>query len=474
MQVKTRQEGEKRYSPCPTHYLSSVRYMNTITGDLYVTSPPTFRGGILADQMGLGKTLSMISLVASDFSLPIKGAPGLSPKVCRDAEYQPVNCTLIVVPPSLLNTWENQLHIHLRPASLRWRRHYGNQKLSQRSQLTSYHIILTTFQTVTSEWGRRQTMPSLLFSVTWHRVILDEAHYIRGRNSLSCQATCALEAGRRWAMTGTPIQNSLNDLAALLQFIRVYPYNDPKVFRTDITHLWKTKFEEVAVERLKNLLNSVCLRRSTSTLDLPGRTDMIRYLDFTPNERAKYDAAQNQARTVLDNILTAESSLSGSYLTCLQRINALRLICNIGLASPRSSVLNEQPNDGLWSTTLAHEAFYALAGFGNALCSTCSLDMNIPDSDSTEIENRSLVYISKCARLLCRGCFRKKQLTDLPPKSWCGHSPACPVEVLTDMHAMDSAILSTTNSVNSSDFFSTKIKALTGDIESLRDTKRYT
>ena len=242
--------------------------------------------------MGLGKTLSMISLIASGLKTSPQAPSRPDSNIHCDAEYQPVQCTLIVVPPSLIHIWENQLSTHLRSASLKWRRHYGNQKLTQRSQFTSYHIIITTFQTLASEWRRRHTIQSLLFSVTWHRVVLDEAHYIRDRNSVSCQAVCALEAGRRWAMTGTPIQNSLTDLTALLQFLRVHPYSDPKTFKSDITGLWKTKSEESAVERLKNLINSICIRRSTSTLDLPERTDTIHYLNFLPKERAKYDAAR--------------------------------------------------------------------------------------------------------------------------------------------------------------------------------------
>ncbi|CAN9402286.1 unnamed protein product [Alternaria alternata] len=70
------------------------------------------------------------------------------------------------------------------------------------------------------------------------------------------RAICDLESTSRWAVTGTPIQNNLSDLSALLKFVRAFPYDDPKRFTMDISLLWKSGEDEEAVKRLKHLSRS--------------------------------------------------------------------------------------------------------------------------------------------------------------------------------------------------------------------------
>ena len=73
--------------------------MNTITGETQSEPPPAFRGGILADSMGLGKTLSMISLIASDSHLWAEEASAQGVTPSYGVAFQPIRCTLIIVPP---------------------------------------------------------------------------------------------------------------------------------------------------------------------------------------------------------------------------------------------------------------------------------------------------------------------------------------------------------------------------------------
>ena len=102
-------------------------------------------------------------------------------------------------------------------------------------------------------------------------------------------AICALDSVSRWAVTGTPIQNRLSDLATLLKFIRVHPYTDLKRFDADISRLWKFGEDEEAVKRLKHLSACLLLRRAKGTINLPPRRDMQCPVDFTREERAIYD-----------------------------------------------------------------------------------------------------------------------------------------------------------------------------------------
>lgn len=78
-----------------------------------------------------------------------------------------------------------------------------------------------------------------LLSYPWHRVILDEAHCIKNPTTLVSRACCALQAERRWCVTGTPIQNSLQDIYALLKFLRHEPWSESAFWKTAITNCGK-------------------------------------------------------------------------------------------------------------------------------------------------------------------------------------------------------------------------------------------
>jgi SNF2 family DNA or RNA helicase len=164
-------------------------------------------------------------------------------------------------------------------------------------------------------------------------VLIDAAHFIRNGNSQMARAICELDSIYRWAVTGTPIQNRLSDLASLLKFIRVYPYNDSKCFDNDISRLWKSGEDDEAVKRLKWLSACLLLRRPKGTINIPSRRDVKCAVDFSAAERAVYDKVLQQTITrIYDALLqNSEVSRSGVYINVLQQIESLRLVCDLGL-----------------------------------------------------------------------------------------------------------------------------------------------
>src|SRR5437016_621402 len=103
------------------------------------------------------------------------------------------------------------------------------------------------------------------------------------------KAVCALDASARWAATGTPIQNKIGDLAALLKFIRAHPYTEIRQFDADIGSMWKSGYIEEAVARLRKLSAGLILRRPRTVIELPPRTDLKFPVEFSPPERELYE-----------------------------------------------------------------------------------------------------------------------------------------------------------------------------------------
>ncbi|VZI02344.1 unnamed protein product, partial [Fusarium fujikuroi] len=152
-------------------YGNESYFYNTVSGAVQVEQPPQFYGGIVADPMGLGKTLSMIALVACDVraeDIEPSSLPGVDIEVSSGK-------TLIIVPAPLMGSWEEQLQRHCFPNSLPWRCHHNQSRLRVASDLDQVAIVLTTYHTVMTEWKKgKETDQSIIFSTKWKRVILDE------------------------------------------------------------------------------------------------------------------------------------------------------------------------------------------------------------------------------------------------------------------------------------------------------------
>jgi DNA repair protein RAD5 len=253
-----------------THPLWQRRYLATYdqkgTKCFYVqplfgmatSSPPQppqpCRGGILADSMGLGKTVMLLALIC---------------KVKEQEEKDKHGTTLVVAPLSLLAQWEEELESK---TSLSYRVHYGDKKLDD---YNGVDVVVTTYGSLQGElqvyMKKRQADADLefsgLLSFGWKRVILDEAHCIKNAATGASKACCMLQAERRWCVSGTIIQNTLDDAFALLKFLRHEPWCEHGFWKAAIG---KVEDREVALDRLKRVLQPIMLRRTKATLDKDG------------------------------------------------------------------------------------------------------------------------------------------------------------------------------------------------------------
>ncbi|KAI0876954.1 SNF2 family N-terminal domain-containing protein [Hypoxylon argillaceum] len=390
-------------------------FINLISSSHQSKEPPQFLGGIIADPMGLGKTLTMIALVATD----LQRVEFTNNEIAED---EASSTTLIVVPPPLIDTWEEQLTHHVTQGQLTWCRHHGKSRLMDSLETQSVNIVLTTYHTVSAEWkGGSKSDQSILFSTRWKRVVLDEAHFIRNTGSRMAKAICDLPSDMRWAVTGTPIQNRLSDLAALLKFLRVYPYDDVRRFDADITHLWKSRQAEEAVRRLKILSQCLILRRPKATINLPLRTDLRYPVHFTPDERALYEDIKTQTITTM-----REASRSAPrFVNVIQQINLMRLICNLGLHYSFQHEHNPAPNYNLpetsdWERT-AQQTFKFRCETNTVTCELCGLSTNVTETLLEDSGATSKPLFSQCLRFFCSDCTQSPRRG--ARKISCGHAP---------------------------------------------------
>ena len=177
------------------HQTEGVQWLLDIERDGKQLGNQTIRSGILADEMGLGKTIQMLGLCLENFK----------------------SHTLIVLPRALLEQWESTIYTTLGHSALVY--HGTGKRGVGVAELSGAPIVLTTYGQVAQlsekpvkgkplKYGR-------LHSITWNRVIFDEAHHLRNRNTRNHKAAVALKSESKWLVTGTPIQNSVTDFYGL-------------------------------------------------------------------------------------------------------------------------------------------------------------------------------------------------------------------------------------------------------------------
>lgn len=224
------------------------------------------KGGILADDMGLGKTLQSISLILSN-PRPDRDSPDWK-KSLNGVERG----TLVVAPLALIRQWEAELTEKVSKSHrLSVLVHHGPNRTKRFQDLAKYDVVITTYQIVASEHKHSSdTVKTGCFGLRWYRIILDEAHTIKNRSAKTTKACCALDSEFRWCLTGTPMQNNLDELQSLVHFLRVQPYDSFQRWRDEIDKPLKNGNGHIAIERLHALLRSFMKRRTKDILKEEG------------------------------------------------------------------------------------------------------------------------------------------------------------------------------------------------------------
>lgn len=321
-------------------------------------------GGVLADDMGLGKTVQALALILAN--------PPKDPKQ---------KTTLIVAPLALLKQWPREIDEKIKPGhKLSVHILHGEGKKITPEKLKTYDVVLTNYETLQRElkfWeiqqmsniGRDVPGGALLLhkEMVFHRVILDEAHLIKNRETKTAKAAFALRAKYRLAMSGTPLMNRAQELYSLMRFLNIVPYNDFTVFFMSICRTaFDVKTGEYVVEvgatqRVKELRERTMLIRSKKDLindkpivPLPPCNILTVDVNFAGDaDRKAYEEFEVDAFSSAKRLDRAPSGPLGKFALILSKLLRLRLLClHPNFARKHSTELQNEEDERLTQSHL--------------------------------------------------------------------------------------------------------------------------
>ncbi|KAN0060417.1 hypothetical protein ACQY0O_007747 [Thecaphora frezii] len=384
--------------------------------------------------------------------------------------------TLIVCPLSVVANWEEQIREHWgqkRPPRIYV--YHGNSRITDTVILSNHDIVLTTYPTLGHEFSNQNTWidgtdkkagaspgegnggpeegddddddneavimvnengipiesekkggkkrkkrsepgkesPNALQRIEWFRVVLDEAHYIKGPQTWQSRAVCNLSAQRRLCLTGTPIQNSTDDLYALIKFLRLDPFTDRAIWnefcgnKDTVPALRRGKMgrdggepiDSASLGHIQIIMKFLALRRTKATksadgssiLSLPPKCSKVELLEFDESERVKYHTLHNRYKEDFEEMLR-DDTVSNNYATILHEILNLRMSCDHPSlvdaskdARRKLSGLDDGPALAISQDGLSRERAVALFGLYRetemAYCVECQCDLSQPVAD---------------------------------------------------------------------------------------------
>jgi SNF2 family DNA or RNA helicase len=257
---------------------------------------------------------------------------------------------------------------------------------------------------------------------------MSAAHWIRNPKTLQFHAVQSLQTTRRWCLTGTPIQNRMEDLGTLVRFLNIRPFTTPSSFQK---HVIGPLFSNTSsrAQNLRLLLKSMCLRRKRSEIQGLTATKHIKWLELPSEERTAYSKCMEDSLKAMDYSVSTQSAFKKCF-GLFQAISRLRILCNLGTFQKgfknRTDRSRNEDQD---------------------CCALCNLKVVFSTRVSQAIQCKD------CLATLCAGCFDS-------------HCLSC--NGITDETLLGSG------SALSGKEYSTKLYSVVSNIEdTMHDSKRY-
>ncbi|GAA5798721.1 hypothetical protein HPULCUR_004127 [Helicostylum pulchrum] len=366
------------------------------------------KGGILADDMGLGKTIQAMAVIVQntcDDYTPVDHSliNGTGSRLTAGELH--IKATLIVCPVSLIDQWRREIESKTSP-KLSVLVYHGGTRTQNPYDLARYDVIVSSYAITASNFQENHKGP--FSKVTFHRVILDEAHTIKNKTTRAAVGCCSLLATYRWCMTATPIQNKIEELYSLIRFLRIRPFCEWEEFRDCIAKPMKAGNHEKAIRVAQVLMKAISLRRSKKALidgrpilNLPARNVHMTHIDFTSDERTHYDYVNQTAQARFNRYMAAGTVMKNysSVLVLLLRLRQACLHPSLTLQEGDSTgvVMQEPENLMQLAESMRPEVVARLlddsAGLAEIECPVCM-----------DIAQDAQIIVG-CGHILCKECF---------------------------------------------------------------------
>lgn len=258
-------------------------------------------GGVLADDMGLGKTVQTLTLLQARREA---GAPGPA---------------LLIVPTSLLHGWQMQA-AQFTP-DLRLVVLHGPNRAALRDEAAQADLVLTTYPLLARDrdW---------LAAQVWPLVILDEAQTLKNPASHMSRTLRDIPAKGRLALTGTPLENSLQDIWTLIDWVNPGLLGDRKRFQTLFRGPIEKHGDTAAQARLNRRLRPFLLRRTKEEVaaELPPKTEILEWVDLTKPQQVLYETVRSAMDARVREAIHTRG-LAAARITVLDALLKLRQVC---------------------------------------------------------------------------------------------------------------------------------------------------
>lgn len=267
--------------------------------------------------------------------------------------------TLIICPVSLVGQWKEEIESRIkklhRPSVYIY---HGPKRIRDPEVLSKFDVVITTYTTLTKEYPKilrddesyaaqkkaklpvPRREPGPLYQCDWHRAVLDESQQIKNRRTEGFAAAYNLPVSIRWCLTGTPIQNSVDDIYSLFVFTR-YRFL-PKMSYKLWNDTWKKKLESTdssirarAFKRFQPVVAAVTLRRTKKDtiegkelISLPPRTMEVKETDFRmANEALGYQKLKDDSHSEINRLKSSAGGLRKNYTGIMLLLLRLRQAC---------------------------------------------------------------------------------------------------------------------------------------------------